>query len=109
MSPLEVWYDHLDAQTIIDMAPNAKIKNREQLIEKAKVRVGDYLYPMISSEVAGRRRLIDQPLFCFISMKRTLKNRCMRHCKTIDYRYPMNAAHCLIGTVSKTLPSKPSE
>jgi len=26
MSPLEVWYDRLDAQTIIDMAPDTKIK-----------------------------------------------------------------------------------
>ena len=26
MSPLEVWYDRLDAETIIDMAPNAKIE-----------------------------------------------------------------------------------
>ncbi|WVV47243.1 DUF2252 family protein [Pseudomonas sp. NA13] len=26
MSPLEVWYDHLDAQMIVDMAPNEKSK-----------------------------------------------------------------------------------
>lgn len=65
-SPLEVWYDRIDAQMIIDMAPNAKIKkNREQLIAKAKVRVGDYLYPTISGEVGGRRRLIDQPPILF--------------------------------------------
>ncbi|WP_256588987.1 DUF2252 domain-containing protein [Pseudomonas sp. BBP2017] len=65
-SPLAVWYDRLDAQTIIDMAPNAKVKkNREQVIAKAKIRVGDYLYPTISSEVAGRRRLIDQPPILF--------------------------------------------
>lgn len=66
MSPLEVWYDRLDAQMIIDMAPNDKIrKNREQLIAKAKARVGDYLYPTISNEVAGRRRLVDQPPILF--------------------------------------------
>jgi uncharacterized protein (DUF2252 family) len=65
-SPLEVWYDRIDAQMIIDMAPNAKFKkNREQLIAKAKGRVGDYLYPTISSEVGGRRRLIDQPPILF--------------------------------------------
>lgn len=62
MSPLDVWYDRLDAQTIIDMAPNSKIREiREQIIGKAKQRIGDYLYPQISEEVAGRRRLIDQP------------------------------------------------
>ncbi|MBX3423329.1 MAG: DUF2252 domain-containing protein [Pirellulaceae bacterium] len=62
MSPLDVWYDRLDAQTIIDMAPDSKIREiREELIAKAKLRIGDYLYPQISEEVAGRRRLIDQP------------------------------------------------
>jgi hypothetical protein len=66
MSPLDVWYDRLDAQTIIDMAPNAKIKkNRVQLIAKAKARIGEYLYPTISSVVAGRRRLLDQPPILF--------------------------------------------
>nr|WP_082071285.1 DUF2252 domain-containing protein [Pseudomonas sp. 5] len=66
LSPLEVWYDRLDAQMIIDMAPTAEIKKfREQIVAKAKVRVGDYLYPKISSEVAGRRRLIDQPPILF--------------------------------------------
>nr|WP_319528790.1 DUF2252 domain-containing protein [Pseudomonas laurentiana] len=66
MSPLEVWYDRLDAQTILDMAPTSKIrKNREQLIAKARTRVGDYLYPTISDEVGGRRRLIDQPPILF--------------------------------------------
>ncbi len=62
MSPLDVWYDRLDAQTIIDMAPNAKIREfREEFVAKARQRITDYLYPRISEEVAGHRRLIDQP------------------------------------------------
>lgn len=62
MSPLDIWYDRLDAQTIIDMAPDARIrKNREEIVAKARLRISDYLYPQISEEVAGRRRLIDQP------------------------------------------------
>jgi uncharacterized protein (DUF2252 family) len=66
MNPMEVWYDRLDAQAIIDMAPNAEIKKiREQLVAKARMRVGDYLFPKISSEVGGRRRLIDQPPILF--------------------------------------------
>ena len=66
MSPLEVWYDCLDAQTIIDMAPNAKIRKfREEVVGKAQQRIGDYLYPKISGEVGGRRRLIDQPPVLF--------------------------------------------
>jgi uncharacterized protein (DUF2252 family) len=62
MSPLDVWYDRLDARTIVEMAPNAKIRKiREQLVAQAQQRIGDYLYPKISGEVGGRRRLIDQP------------------------------------------------
>lgn len=62
MSPLDVWYDRLDAQAIIDMAPDAKIREvREDIVAKAKHRIGEYLYPQISEEIAGRRRLIDQP------------------------------------------------
>jgi uncharacterized protein (DUF2252 family) len=62
MSPLDVWYDRLDAQTIIDMAPDEKIREvRKHLVSKAKQRIGDYLYPKISEEIAGRRLLIDQP------------------------------------------------
>jgi uncharacterized protein (DUF2252 family) len=62
MSPLDVWYDRLDAEKIIEMAPNSRIKEiRENLVGKARERIGDYLYPKISEEVAGRRRLIDEP------------------------------------------------
>jgi uncharacterized protein (DUF2252 family) len=66
MSPLDVWYDRLDAQTIIDMAPNAKIRKiRKQLVAQAHQRIGGYLYPKISGEIGGRRRLIDQPPVLF--------------------------------------------
>jgi uncharacterized protein (DUF2252 family) len=66
MSPLEVWYDRLDARKIIDMAPNAKLRKvREELVAKAQQRIADYLYPKISGEVGGRRRLIDQPPVLF--------------------------------------------
>ena len=66
MSPLEVWYDHLDARAIVDMAPNAKIRKiREGMLAQAQERIGDYLYPKISGEVGGQRRLIDQPPLVF--------------------------------------------
>lgn len=85
LSPLTVWYDRLDAQTIIDMAPNAKVKkNREQLMARAKIRVGDYLYPTISSEVAGRRRLIDQPPILFHIHEKDFEQRV--HIALEDYR-----------------------
>jgi uncharacterized protein (DUF2252 family) len=76
LSPLEIWYDRMDAETIIAMAPNAKVKkNREQLLAKAKLRVGEYLYPTISSEVAGRRRLIDQPPVLFHVYEKEFEHR----------------------------------
>ena len=66
LSPLEVWYDRLDAQMIVDMAPDAKTRKfREQILAQATQRIGDYLYPKISGEVGGRRRLIDQPPVLF--------------------------------------------
>jgi uncharacterized protein (DUF2252 family) len=66
MNPLEVWYDRLDAGTIVDMAPNAKIRKfRKEIVAEAQQRIGDYLYPKISGEVGGRRRLIDQPPVLF--------------------------------------------
>ena len=50
----------------IDQAPNAKgRKLREEGVAKARQRIGDYLFPKISAEVGGRRRLIDQPPILF--------------------------------------------
>lgn len=66
MSPLDVWYDRLDGQALIDMAPNLKYrKARKALMAKARTRIGDYLCPQISDEVGGRRRLVDQPPILF--------------------------------------------
>ncbi|QSA97780.1 DUF2252 domain-containing protein [Methylococcus sp. EFPC2] len=65
-NPLEVWYERLDAQTLIDMAPDAKIKKRrEKFAEKARQRVGEHLFPKISETAGGRHRLIDQPPLIF--------------------------------------------
>ncbi len=65
-SPLEVWYDRLDAQTLIDTAPDAKArKRREEITAKARQRIGEFLFPKISAEIGGRRRLIDQPPILF--------------------------------------------
>lgn len=65
-SPLEVWYDRLDAQALIDMAPDAKAKKyREEITEKARQRIADYLFPKISAVVGGRPRLVDQPPILF--------------------------------------------
>ncbi|CAN7804126.1 DUF2252 domain-containing protein [Paraburkholderia hospita] len=61
-NPLEVWYTRLDVKTLIATAPDEKVKkSREQLAEKARQRVVENLFPKITGEVAGRRRLVDQP------------------------------------------------
>ena len=66
MSPLEVWYNHLDMERIIAMAPDAKAKTfRQQIAAKAQSRVMDHLFPKIVSSVAGRPRIVDQPPLLF--------------------------------------------
>lgn len=66
MSPLEVWYHRLDMESIIEMAPDAKAKERRQgLADKARERIVDHLFPKIVSSVAGRPRLVDQPPILF--------------------------------------------
>ena len=66
MSPLEVWYDRLDEQRLMAMAPDAEARaRRAEYAAKARQRVGEYLLPKISEEVGGRRRLLDQPPILF--------------------------------------------
>jgi uncharacterized protein (DUF2252 family) len=66
MSPLEVWYDRLDEQTLIEMAPDAEAKaRRKEFAAKARLRISEYMLPKISEEVGGHRRLLDQPPVLF--------------------------------------------
>jgi uncharacterized protein (DUF2252 family) len=65
-SPLDVWYERLDMQTLIETAPNAEAKkHRAELAAQAQRRVGEYLFPKISTPVGGRHRLVDQPPLIF--------------------------------------------
>jgi uncharacterized protein (DUF2252 family) len=66
MSPLEVWYAHLDVETLIAEAPDEQTKKlRQQFATKARQRVIENLFPRIVGEVAGKRRLVDQPPVLF--------------------------------------------
>lgn len=66
MSPLQVWYDHLDMESVIEMAPDEKVKERRQaLAAKARERIIDHLFPKIVTSVGGRPRLVDQPPILF--------------------------------------------
>jgi len=55
-SPLEVWYEHVDVQTLIDEAPDAKARKlRKEIAAKAHQRIGEYLVPKLTA-AAGRQR-----------------------------------------------------
>jgi uncharacterized protein (DUF2252 family) len=66
LSPLEVWYDRLDLQTLIATAPDAATKKfREQLAGKARQRITENLFPKIAGIVGGRHRFVEQPPVLF--------------------------------------------
>jgi uncharacterized protein (DUF2252 family) len=65
-SPLDVWYEHLDMQTLVEKAPNAEARKiREAMVAKARQRVGENLIPKLTQTVDGRLRLVDQPPVLF--------------------------------------------
>jgi uncharacterized protein (DUF2252 family) len=65
-SPLEIWYEHLDMQTLIDAAPDAQTKKRrQQMAAKARQRIGEYLLPKLTKTAGGHRHLVDQPPVLF--------------------------------------------
>lgn len=62
MKPLEVWYSRLDAQTMLDTAPDAKARKfRQQLFDRARERVMESVFPKIAGQVGGQPRIVDQP------------------------------------------------
>lgn len=62
MSPLDVWYFRLDHQTLIEKAPDDEARARRQAIgDKARSRIGEYLFPKITEPVGGTHRLVDEP------------------------------------------------
>lgn len=66
MSPLDVWYDKLDEQTLIDLAPDEEArKTRKQIAKKAHARVAEQLFPKIVTSDGGEIRLVDQPPLLF--------------------------------------------
>jgi uncharacterized protein (DUF2252 family) len=66
MRPLEVWYQRLDAETLINAAPGAdERKFRRQIAKRARERVIENLFPKIATRVGGRHRLVDQPPVLF--------------------------------------------
>jgi uncharacterized protein (DUF2252 family) len=70
-SPLEVWYGHLDLEKFAKEAPNKTTRlRRERLIRKAEKQVAEYLFPKITTEINGDKRLIDNsPLIYHLDQK----------------------------------------
>jgi len=65
-SPLEVWYERLDMQALIEQAPDANAKKvRQAIAGKAHQRIGEYLVPKLTTAGGGKRRLVDQPPVLF--------------------------------------------
>ena len=66
MRPLEVWYQRLDAETLVKAAPGARERKlRQQIADRARERVLENLFPKITTLVDGRHRLVDQPPILF--------------------------------------------
>lgn len=63
MSPLEVWYDHIDLAELIDLAPDkATRRRREELRRKARRRVAENVFPKL---VDDNLRIADRPPLIF--------------------------------------------
>ncbi len=61
-NPLEVWYSRLDEETLIEMAPDEKVRKlRQQISDKARERVVENAFPKLAEQVAGSPRIVDQP------------------------------------------------
>ena len=66
LSPLELSYKQLDLAKYAQNAPTKKTKlYREELIKRAETRVAEYLFPKITTEIDGKKRLLDQPPLMF--------------------------------------------
>ncbi|MEX1324537.1 MAG: DUF2252 domain-containing protein [Synechococcaceae cyanobacterium] len=90
MSPLDVWYNRLDMQTIIDMAPDAKARKfRERVAEKARQRIIEHLFPRIVGEIGGRHRFVDQPPVLFHVAEEDFAERMLEGLE--DYRQTLSA------------------
>lgn len=62
LSPLEVWYARLDEDKLLEMSPDKETRERrQQIVDRARERILENIFPKIVSQVAGRYRFVDQP------------------------------------------------
>jgi uncharacterized protein (DUF2252 family) len=82
---MEVWYDRLDEQRLLAMSPDAETRaRRKAYAAKARSRVAEFLFPNITDEVGGHRRLLDQPPILFHIDQKDILERA--HDALKDYR-----------------------
>jgi len=66
MAPIDVWYQRMEWQTVIDGIHDAKSRRVAEAMEMAaRKRVIEHLFPKISKTEAGHLRLVDQPPVLF--------------------------------------------
>jgi uncharacterized protein (DUF2252 family) len=66
MNPLQVWYQRLDAETLIANVPDAEAKRfRERIAKEARERVLEHHFPGIADKGDGHYRLVDHPPLVF--------------------------------------------
>ena len=66
MSPLDVWYSHIDAKFLLDFARSQKEqKNIERVLEKAQKSTSTAVFPHLTEVVNGQRRIKDHPPLMF--------------------------------------------
>ena len=76
MTPLDLWYKQLDLAKFAKNAPTKRARlYREELIKRAETRVAEYLFPKITTEVDGKKRLIDQPPLIFHQHKKNIETQ----------------------------------
>ena len=67
MRQLEIWYNRIDEQSIIDLFIKDKelVKRVKTIGEKAKQRTHEFVFPKISELIDGKRRILDDPPLIF--------------------------------------------
>jgi uncharacterized protein (DUF2252 family) len=66
MSPLEAWYQRVEMEALIAMAPDIEGKRtRQDLAQQARRHVIEHHFPEIAAEVNGHYRLLDQQPILF--------------------------------------------
>ena len=74
----------------------------KQMVEKARQRIGEYLFPKLTAAVDGRHRLVDQPPVLFHVAEKGAEKMFLEGWKTIACRCPTIAASCSTATAWKT-------